>query len=305
MPKVSICVPTYQNPEEVKRLTESIARQTFTDYELIVTDDSKDNRIENYIKDLQALEGILAGKIRYYHNEKPLGHIFNWNKALSYAEGEYIKIMFSDDWFTYPDSLEKLVALLQEHKEADLAFCGSMQVSEKESYARAPQEKYVKALAEDYRQLFIGNEIGAPSDTLYRNDPGVRFDEKSNWASDVFLYFEILKKNPVFAFTPEPLISIGVHENQYTNSFSDKDQRIYGDYEYLYQKYQLDKSDACKKWFLEKYLIRQQKGLLKAKKNGYKAAEYLKAQAKYRIREVLPCYFRALIRKINVFGVKK
>ena len=66
--------------------------------------------------------------IRYIHNEKPLGHIFNWNKSLSEAQGEYIKIMFSDDWFTAPDSLEKMVSLLDRSPEASLAFCGTMQV---------------------------------------------------------------------------------------------------------------------------------------------------------------------------------
>lgn len=101
IPKVSICIPAYNNAAEVKRLLESIRMQTFRDLEIILTDDSTNEEIAELIKS-SGWEDI-----RYIHNEKPLGHIFNWNKSLSEAQGEYIKIMFSDDWFTAPDSLER------------------------------------------------------------------------------------------------------------------------------------------------------------------------------------------------------
>lgn len=299
MPKVSICVPTYQNPEEVKRLLDSVREQTFKDYEIIITDDSKDNRIENYICALQAEKDSVAGKIRYYHNEKPLGHIYNWNEALSHARGELIKIMFSDDWFTYPDSLEKMVAMLQHHPEAGMAFCGSMQVSEKNSYSRKPEEGYVEKLQQDYRYVFISNQIGAPSDTLYRRELDACFDENSNWASDVFLYMEILKKNPKFVYDGQPLISIGIHENQYTESFVEHDRRILKDYQYMFEKYSLKDSRECREYFLKQYLIRYPKGMEEALKSGYGRVEFVSAVVIYYIHEVFPCWGQALLRKLT------
>lgn len=38
----------------------------------------------------------------------------------------------------------------------------------KKAYARAAADWYTDRLAADYRNLFLGNEIGAPSATLYR-----------------------------------------------------------------------------------------------------------------------------------------
>ena len=116
VPKVSICIPAYNNVNEVKRLLESIFLQSFKNYEIILTDDSTNNEISELI------EQMGRQKIRYIHNPKPLGHIFNWNRALSEAKGEYVKIMFSDDWFTDADSLEKMAALLDNKPEASLAF---------------------------------------------------------------------------------------------------------------------------------------------------------------------------------------
>ena len=156
VPKVSICIPAYNNVNEVKRLLESIFLQSFKNYEIILTDDSTNDEISELIEQSD------WKKIRYIHNPKPLGHIFNWNRALSEAKGEYVKIMFSDDWFTDADSLEKMTALLDNKPEASLAFCGTMQVpldspQNKGSYARFPQKWYIDRLNNDYRNLFLGN----------------------------------------------------------------------------------------------------------------------------------------------------
>ena len=299
MAKVSICIPTYENVEEVIRLIESIEIQTYKEYEVIITDDSKDNKIEDYIAGLAEKKSQLHGKIRYFHNKTPLGHIFNWNEALSHAKGEYIKIMFSDDWFTYEDSLEKMVGLLEENKNAGMAFCGNLQVSNQTSYARKPEVGYVERLQKGYEYLFISNQIGAPSNTLYRNKEGIAFDEKSNWASDVFLYIEILKRNPLFAYTEEPLISIGIHENQYTESFSDTDERIVLDYAYMFQKYGLYSNQECKQYFLDKYLVRYEKGWQEAIKNGYRKAEFAAAKLKFIKTVVLPSYGYAIKRRLR------
>ena len=299
MVKVSICIPTYENAEEVARLIRSIGIQTFQDFEVVITDDSRDNKIEEFIHGLTVENKDFAKKIRYFHNKTPLGHIFNWNEALSHAKGEYIKIMFSDDWFTYEDSLEKLVGLLEKNRTADMAFCGNLQVSEKESYARKPEEGYVETLRKGYQYLFISNQIGAPSNTLYRNKEGIAFDEKSNWASDVFLYIEILKRNPVFEYVEEPLISIGIHENQYTESFSDGDERIVLDYAYMFQKYKLQDHQECRKYFLEQYLVKYEKGLQEALKNGYRKFEFYAAKIRYVKKEVIPSYGYAIKRRLR------
>ena len=299
MVKVSICIPTYENAEEVARLIGSIGIQTFQDFEVVITDDSRDNKIEEFIHGLTVENKDFAKKIRYFHNKTPLGHIFNWNEALSHAKGEYIKIMFSDDWFTYEDSLEKLVGLLEKNRTADMAFCGNLQVSEKESYARKPEEGYVETLRKGYQYLFISNQIGAPSNTLYRNKEGIAFDEKSNWASDVFLYIEILKRNPVFEYVEEPLISIGIHENQYTESFSDGDERIVLDYAYMFQKYKLQDHQECRKYFLEQYLVKYEKGLQEALKNGYRKFEFYAAKIRYVKKEVIPSYGYAIKRRLR------
>lgn len=293
MVKVSICIPTYNNVIEVERLLTSIFSQTYTDYEVIISDDSTNDKIK------KLLETKYFRDIRYYHNDQPLGHIYNWNKAISYASGEYVKIMFSDDWFTEEQSLATLVGLLDDNPQVSMVFSGSMQVSSKEEYARAASEDYINKLCEDYRYLFISNQIGAPSDIIYRRDLNVCFDEKSNWASDVFLYFEILKRNEQFAWTDKPLISIGIHDQQYTESFSKKDQRVFEDYRYMYMKYNLKENAECREYFLQTYLLPYHKGISVAKKCGYGGMEYSKCYFPFLWKDIVCSYSKAAFRKIK------
>ncbi|MDE6365326.1 MAG: glycosyltransferase family 2 protein [Lachnospiraceae bacterium] len=277
-PKVSICIPCYNNADEVERLLTSVYRQEYTDFEVNLSDDSTNDETERLVRERYA-------QVRYQHNQTPYGHIFNWNAALRMADGAYIKVMFSDDWFTDATSLGSFVTLLDENPDAMLAFSGSRQVMldgqngdalrhvtaahQTKYYDRAADALFIDGLRKDYRHLFLGNQIGAPSAVIYRRGSALTlFDERSNWASDLFLYFDLLVKSPIFAYTKEPLVSIGVHENQYTESFAEKDERIYNDYKYMYTKYDLRESRACREYFTEQFLIKYHRGFREAKALG-------------------------------------
>ncbi len=299
MPKVSICIPTYNNLEQVKHLIQSIEEQTYKDVEIIITDDSTDNQIEDWIKETSTKGTVKCLQhSTYQHNAKPLGHIYNWNEALHLANGEYIKIMFSDDWFTYPDSLERFVRMLDEDTSASFAFCGSMQVSSKQSYARCATDLFLEKFKEDYRYLFTGDEVGAPSAVIYRACD-CYFDERSTFASDVFLFLRILKKNSHFVFTKDPLISIGIHDNQYTCDFDEKDERKFRDYEILFEEYNCKDNEDCRKFFLKQYIFPYKKGLDYALSVGIPKAEYKERQRQLVIQYLTKEYPMAIKNRLK------
>ena len=49
--KVSICIPCYQQAMDVRRLLDSILQQDYTDFEVILTDDSGDDEVERVAAD--------------------------------------------------------------------------------------------------------------------------------------------------------------------------------------------------------------------------------------------------------------
>ncbi len=217
MPKVSVCVPAYGNPEGIRRLLTSVSAQSFTDYEVVVTDDSADDSVERAVREA----GI--GNLRYYRNEKRLGATGNWNEAVRRSTGAYIKMMHHDDWFAQKDSLARFAALLDDAPQAALAFSGSYQVTLQEGNAAGSEERFARGISReqeallrsDWRNLFLGNYIGAPSATIYRKN-ALEFEEKLTWVMDMEYYMRLLQEKPVFSCTCEPLVCIGVSGTQLT-----------------------------------------------------------------------------------------
>ena len=235
MIKVSVCIPTYNNVSGLKRLLDSLAVQTFHDYEIIISDNSDDQSIYHLIQNYSL-------PIQYM--PLPKGNpTANWNNALSMAHGEYIKIMHHDDWFTDNDSLMKSVMLLDHAPEALLAFCGSRQVNLSDSsyYDRFISDSDVTLIRSDWHNLFLDNTIGAPSAVIYRNSANAfRFDESLKWLVDMDYYMQILSQNSTFVYTIEPLTSIGLSSKQITASCISDASLIMTEYMHLYKKYSLN-----------------------------------------------------------------
>ncbi|MEE0920606.1 MAG: glycosyltransferase family 2 protein [Lachnospiraceae bacterium] len=294
--KVSICSPAYNNVSEVERMLKSIYEQDYTDFEVNISDDSTNDDICNMVKSKYP-------QVNYVHNKTPLGHIFNWNAAVKMAKGKYIKIMFSDDWFTDSTCLGKFVELLDKNPEVLLAFSGSRQVmldKDMDYYDRKAEDEFISRLNKDYRLLFLGNQIGAPSAVIYRRykDGSVAlFDEKSNWASDMYLYFELLRVQGRYAWTDKPLISIGVHDHQYTESFTEKDIRIYKDYRYMFEKYELNKSKECREYFAYNFIVKYNQGIGEAIRLGIGVTLYFRKWF-YELYNSVKCFVGCRIKRI-------
>lgn len=234
--KVSICIPTYNQIEFLKKNLESIISQTFTNYEVIITDDSTSNEVEELVNQFFKLHPT---KYIYHKNASSLGSPANWNKAISLAKGEYIKILHHDDWFKEKDSLEKFVSALDNHPKSNLAFCATSILNAKDnSYSiNKPDFDYLKALNSDPLVLFNNNRIGAPSATIYRASTDIRFDERIHYLVDVDFYLQLLKANPNATFIDEALIVNVSHlDTQVTASSINKKTQI-GEYCYMYNKW--------------------------------------------------------------------
>jgi hypothetical protein len=173
----------------------------------------------------------------------------------------------------------------------------------KASYDRYAPDEYIARLRSDYRYLFQSNQIGAPSATLYRRNKDnslTLFDERSNWASDVFLYFDLFRRaedrHNAFAYTTKPLISIGVHENQYTETFGDRDMRIYNDYRYMYQKYDLQQSSECREYFAQNYIVKYHKGIKEAKTLGIETGVVIKGYI-IEFKDTIKCFIGSRLKR--------
>ncbi|MFA7314319.1 MAG: glycosyltransferase family 2 protein [Candidatus Magasanikbacteria bacterium] len=106
MPKVSIIMSTYNNAEFITKAVESVLFQSFVDFEFIIINDNSSDNTEEKIKFFD------DKRIIYIKNEENQGLIFNLNKGIEIAKGEYIARIDSDDWWLDKDKLQKQVDFL-------------------------------------------------------------------------------------------------------------------------------------------------------------------------------------------------
>ncbi|MDR0863513.1 MAG: glycosyltransferase [Candidatus Symbiothrix sp.] len=231
--KVSICIPAYKQFFTLKRCLDSIASQNYTDYEVIISDDSPNNDIQNLVDTYQNLPVI------YHKNTKALGSPENWNHAIRLASGEYIKIMHHDDWFASSASLQQFVELLDKHPEVSFGFSACKDMGVNQIISRHPNVFELKSLRKNPDILALGNLIGAPSVTIFRNHSDIFFDKQLIWLVDIEFYIRFLRKYPGFAYTSADLINIGLSENQITNQCKDDKELIQKEKDYLSQKLNL------------------------------------------------------------------
>lgn len=103
-PKVSVLVPAFNAERFVDDAIQSMAAQTFSDWEIVAVDDASTDRTHEILAGWAARDA----RVRVWRNEKNLGMTGNWNACLSDASGELVLKLDADDVLR-PRALELLV----------------------------------------------------------------------------------------------------------------------------------------------------------------------------------------------------
>lgn len=203
-PLVSICIPAYRQILKLRKTLDSILAQEFQDFELIVSDDSPDDRVENLLK-----EYPFGDKLTYWKNNPAKGSPENWNEAIRKAKGEFIKLIHHDDWFTDEISLGKYVQMVQGNPEASFAFSAANSWFEVEQRMEVynPGQARIEAIRNNPLLLLSANVIGAPSAVIVRKDALQLYDPNLIWLVDIENYIRMIQQNNRFVYTSEPLVT--------------------------------------------------------------------------------------------------
>lgn len=123
-PKISIVIPNYNHALFLKERLDSVFKQTFQDFEVILLDDASTDNSCNLLK-LYAEHPKVSHVIFNSHNS---GSTFKqWQKGIKLSKGDYIWIAESDDYCKL-NFLEKIMMNLE--KGTDMCYCQSYDVNE-------------------------------------------------------------------------------------------------------------------------------------------------------------------------------
>ena len=210
-PLISICIPAYKRINFLRRLLNSIAIQTFRNFEVIVSDDSKTNEVSDLIEEVKCKFHII-----YQKNLVALGTPENWNKAISLASGSWIKLMHDDDWFVDENSLQ--------------AWANAA-INRPETFIYAKYNNYFFSSGKTevmHSQLFLRylmhrnpfvllsrNIIVPPSVIMHKNNKDLKYDCLIKWLVDIEFYIRRLKSEK-FYYINKQLVNVGMGDEQVT-----------------------------------------------------------------------------------------
>lgn len=210
MPEVSVIIPVYNVENKLRRCLDSIMKQTFSDYELIlVNDGSRDSSgdiCDEYAK--------RDARIKVIHQDNK-GASAARNRGISQAQAQYITFVDSDD-YVHVDFLNTLYELAQ-RKNADVAVCCYYNIENGISQPMLHNFEDNVALSGEEIQHVIYNNIVEDNtkgyyslcnkifrkEMLFENN--ILVDESMSFGEDMVFVLDCLKFCNCIAFSKEPL----------------------------------------------------------------------------------------------------
>lgn len=123
---VSVIMTAYNRERYIADAIESVLASTFTDFELIIVDDTSTDNTVNIARKYEEQDS----RVKVYVNEKNLGDYPNRNRATSLAKGKYLKYVDADD-LIYPWGLEILVNCMEKYPDSGWGLCSIYQDEER------------------------------------------------------------------------------------------------------------------------------------------------------------------------------
>lgn len=224
----SIAIPVYEmNGQGIHylkhNLNKIIVQKINFDLEVIISDQSKNDTVKNYINDL-AIDYIKYIKA----NEKVNSLSSNTNNAIRNCNGDIIKVLYQDDYFLDEYSLQKTIDTISNSNKMWLI-------------SACEHSKDLSTLIRPFypqwndNMIFGNNTYSCPSVLSFKKEAKDNyFDENLDYLLDTEYYWRMKNKYGEPVYLQDITVVISIHQNQSTNSVSTKSEK---EIEYIIKKY--------------------------------------------------------------------
>lgn len=206
---VSVITPTYNCGQFIGETIESVQKQTYKNWEMIIVDDcSTDNTkeiVEEYIKK--------DNRIQYHCLETNSGAAVARTRAMQIADGEYMAFADSDDLWT-EDKLEKQLEFM---KKGGYAFsCTAYEQIDEDGKSL---NKIIKTVPKtDYNRLLLDCPVGN-STVMYSVKKMGKFEVPNiRKRNDDALWLQMLKKEKYIIGMPDVLMKYRIRKNSISSN---------------------------------------------------------------------------------------
>lgn len=211
MSEISVCIPTYEyRGEGIKYLSElfdSLKSQTLQDFDIVISDHSKDTEIMNFCRECD-----YEFEITYIQNPNGRGlQAPNTNCALENAEGKILKLIYQDDIFVDNQALQKIKDAFDTYG-CKWLFHGFTHTTDGIETHRDCIPFWADMILEG------NNHLGSPSCVAMLNEAKMYMDEELKLLIDTELYHRMRIRHGMPTFISDVLIANREHDNRVSAS---------------------------------------------------------------------------------------
>lgn len=195
-PLVTIGIPCYNVGKFISLSIKSVLMQTYTNFELIITDDgSTDNTVEEIRK-------FKDPRIKIIVDGENHGISYRLNQQIDMAKGDIFIRMDGDD-IMFPNRVEKQVKYLQEHPNVDVVGAGAVIIDDDNTIIGLRQGEISVKNPEDAinNSVFIHPTVAGRLSFFKK----YKYDEELSGVEDKDLWCRGLQDS-IFAIMNKPLL---------------------------------------------------------------------------------------------------
>jgi glycosyltransferase involved in cell wall biosynthesis len=206
IPRVSVVMATFNEPEDIIRpAIESIMRQTLTDWELLIIDDSTTSETIKAINELANKDS----RIIVIRKPSRIGFVKALNTGLRKARGAYIARMDGDD-ISKPDRFRIQINFLDNNSQYDVVG-GAMNIINREGNIIS-HRSYPSSSLSLKLWTILRSPLAHPSVMMRRKiiDNGFFYDKNFSRSEDLELWLRLMKNGYRFYNLSIPLLKYRV-----------------------------------------------------------------------------------------------
>jgi glycosyltransferase involved in cell wall biosynthesis len=217
-PAVSILIPTYNRPEFLAQAIESALKQTVSDIEVVVGDDSDQGGA--------VVRAAGDPRVRHQPNERRLGMARNWQRLLDNARGAFVLLLMDDDRLR-PGFLERGLAEFDADPSLGVVFTNVTFACEDGGSDIVRRCDLRPGRHERFAETFVRTKPVGISAALWRADiwPAIR-PLPDTASSDMVIFGRIADLGWPFHYVDEPLMRYRVHQSNYSGGIKFRDDGV-------------------------------------------------------------------------------
>ncbi len=251
MEKVSVIMPCYNDGKYIMEAIDSIGKQTYQNWELIIVDDGSDDE-----ETKQIINEIQNPKIKVFHTEH-LRPARARNYGIQKAEGKYILPVDSDDRI-HEEYMEKAVKKIESNSQIGVVYCKAELFGEKNGPWNLPDYSF--------EQMLLDNIVFVTA-LFYKSDwekVGGFNTSMAQGMEDYDFWLSILSIGREIYQIPEALFFYRIKPISRTTNFQDNCtqvqstyRQIYYNHKEFYQKHYDEYALALRDALIEQIFIRR------------------------------------------------